>query len=1111
MNMRPAPASEPETGAKYWRSLDHLAETPEFRAWAEREFPEGASELADPVSRRHFVKIMSASFMLAGVGLTGCRRPVERILPFSKMPEDYIHGVPQWYATAMPTRSGALPLIARADDGRPTKVEGNPLYPDRVGTDCFAQASVLNVYDPDRAQRFARRGGNVSRSEAFDQLHQLATSAAANGGEGLAFLLERSSSPSRRRLQTAMAERLPKARWFVHEPVDFHIHEAAAARAFGKAVAPRHRIDRAKVILALDCDFIGSEENPHRAIRDFTGGRRIRQPDDAINRLYAVEGLMTLTGASADHRLRLAPSSIIQVAGAIASEVLSQTGAGSGEFKAALARLGAPAGVPAAWIRECAKDLAANRGQSLVLAGYAQPLAVHVIAQALNAALGNVGRTVVFDEVPAPGEGTISQLAETLNAGGVSTLVIVGGNPVYSAPAELNWAAAQRKAKTVLRLGYFEDESADPQWCDWHFPQAHYLESWGDALAAEGLLVAIQPLIEPLFGGISELEFLGRIFGLEQSTAYDIVRETFRATVGDAGFEERWKRFLHDGFVADRAVKTAEVDIDWVAATEALTGQTLPAAPTKDRLEVVFHRDAKVDDGRFANNGWLQELPDPITKVVWENVIRMSRKTAEELGLNFPVVRNNRSELPLVKVSLGGREITGPAWIQPGMADYVLGLALGYGRTKAGRVGNRAGYDAYRLRTAAAPYIAAGAQVADAGRLVPVSTTQSHGVMEGRPVVREATLKQYRDLPHFARAMDVETPPGPKDPAHPNLPKPMYPNPLDVPGKDGQTPRERAIHAWAMSIDLNACVGCSACVVACQSENNVPIVGKDQVGRNREMHWLRVDRYYAGKVEEPQVVNQPMMCQHCESAPCENVCPVAATSHSDEGLNLMVYNRCVGTRYCSNNCPYKVRRFNFLDYNRRPLDKLVGPFYSSPLVHSTDGEWDLLRWWRNPDTGIRPQEEWELLKLVKNPQVTVRMRGVMEKCTYCIQRIEQAKIAQKVKAGASGDIEVPDGTIKTACQQACPAEAIVFGNEKDPNSRVSQLKKMDRDYQVLESLNVKPRTTYLARVRNPNPAMPDAYEAPMSFVEWERAGNHLEAPGEGESKAAGAAESKGAL
>jgi len=1096
MKTLPPPCPEPESGARYWRSLDQLADTPEFRQWVEREFPAGASELTDPHSRRHFVKIMSASFLLAGVGLTGCRRPVERILPFTKMPEGYTHGVAQWYATAMPSRGGALPLVARSNDGRPTKVESNPLYPEiSGGADRFAQASVLNLYDPDRAQRFAKAGNTVSREAAFDFLHQLSTEAEAKGGAGLCFLLERSDSPSRVRLQKRISQRFPKARGFVHEPVDFDVHRDAATLAFGKPVAPLFQLDKAKVILSLDCDFIGSEENAQRLIRDFTKGRKLQQSDDSVNRLYAVEGLMTLTGASADHRLRLAPSAVVRLAAAVAAEVLAQTGTDVAGLPAPLAQIGSPAGVHPKWISECAKDLVANQGQSLVLAGYGQPQAVHLIAHAINAALGNLGKTVAFRDAPTAGEGTVNELADLLTKDQVSTLVIVGGNPVYSAPVDLNWAAAQRKAKTVVRLGYTEDETADAPLCDWHLPLAHYLEAWGDARSADGMLVAIQPLIEPLFGGITELELLARICGFEKTRPYDTVRETFRAFVSADVFEERWKRFLHDGFLPDTASKAVEVSLDWTAAAKALTAVAPLSAPSREKLEIVFHRDAKVDDGRYTNNGWLQELPDPITKLVWENAVLLSKKTADDLGLKFPTANNHHFEVPLVKVTLGGREILGPAWIQPGMADNVLGLALGYGRMKAGRVGNKSGYDAYRLRSSAAAFIASGAQLTAAGKRHPISTTQNHWMMEGRPVVREATLEQYRKQRNFAKRMSPEPAPGPRDPQ--GRPLPMYPNPLDVPDKDGQTPREKALHAWGMSIDLNACVGCAACMVACQSENNVPIVGKDQVGRNREMHWLRVDRYYAGSVEDPQVVNQPMLCQQCESAPCESVCPVNATAHNDEGLNMMTYNRCVGTRYCSNNCPYKIRRFNYFDYNRRPLDQLVGPFYSSPLVHSTDGQWDLARWWRNPDASIRPEEEWELLKLVKNPDVTVRMRGVMEKCTFCVQRIEQAKIAQKVKAGASGDIEVPDGMIKTACQQACPADAIVFGNLKDPNSRVSQLKNLDRDFQVLEFLNVKPRTTYLARVRNPNPAMPDYYEAPLSFVEW-NAGSTLEEHGESE-------------
>ena len=1066
MKTMPSPAAPTGTGRSYWRSLDELADTPEFRQWAEREFPAGATELADPVSRRHFVKIMSASFALAGFGLTGCRRPVSNILPFAKAPEDYIHGVPKYYATAMPTRGGAIPLVVKSSDGRPTKVEGNTLHPDSNGaTDRLAQASVLDLYDPDRATHFKKIGEVVQRPAALDFLSGLSRQAQANGGQGLCFLLERNTSPSRARLQKLISDRFPKARWFLHEPVDFDIHREAATLAFGKPVRPYHRLDQAKRIVALDCDFLGAEDDLLRFIRDYARGRKIASPDkaqseDLINRLYVVESLMTLTGANADHRLRVAPSVVLSVAAALAAEIVKE---GGGEFRAALARFGQPAGVDPKWISECAQDLVAHAGNCVVLAGQRQPLAVHLLAHAINVALGNVGKTVVFHDAPAPEEGSIADLGAALNAGEVATLVILGGNPVYTAAAELDWAATQRKAKQVVRLGAYEDETFPVS--DWHLPRLHYLESWGDARTSDGSLAAIQPLVEPLFDGLTELEVLARIAGFEQSGAYEIVRETFRSLAG--GGEDNWKRFLFNGFQESSAAAPVEVAFAWTAANRALQSAK-PLPPAADKLEVVFHRDYKVDDGRFNNNGWLQELPDPITKIAWENVVLLSPATFQKFGLVSQTRGGGATETPLVKVALAGREVIGPAWPQPGLADNTIGLALGYGRTRSGRVGSGAGYDAYRLRTREAAHFASGATLTPTGAVHPVVTTQHHWVMEGRPEVREANLAQYFEHPNFALGMREEPPP---------TTQPLYPNPFDQ-------AKAKGVHQWGMAIDLNSCVGCETCVVACQSENNIPIVGKDQVGRGREMHWLRIERFYTGGPADPQVALQPLPCQHCEAAPCENVCPVMATSHDDEGLNLMVYNRCVGTRYCSNNCPYKVRRFNFLDYNKRPLDQLKGPFYSSPLVHSTDGEWDLARWWRDFNGSNRPAEEWELLKLVKNPDVTVRMRGVMEKCTYCVQRIQQAEIAQKVKARDSGNIEVPDGTIKTACQQACPAEAIVFGNVQDPQSRVSQLKAQQRNYQLLDFLGTKPRTTYLARVRNPNPRMPDYQPAPNSWREY---------------------------
>jgi molybdopterin-containing oxidoreductase family iron-sulfur binding subunit len=1045
---------------KYWRSLDQLADTPEFREWAEREFPAGASELSDPVTRRDFVKIMSASFLLAGVGLTGCRRPESIIYPFSKAAENYIHGVPEFYATAMPTRETAIPLLAKSNDGRPTKVEGNPQHPDsNGGTDLFAQASVLNLYDPDRAMLFRRSGTMVQRDDALAFLAQVAREAQGNGGQGLCFLTERSSSPSRRRLQGQLSQKLPQARWFVYEPVDFHVQQDAASQVFGKPVAPYFRLDQAKVIVSLDCDFIASEEDTYIHCRRFAKGRKMDQASDGMSRLYSVEGLMTLTGSNADHRLRVPTSTVAAVAARLATEILSK--GGQGNIVDAARPLAQSVAQHEKWIVECAQDLLANPGQAVVLAGYRQPPAVHALALAMNSALGAIGKTVTLRDAQPTNDGTIADLAQALNSNQVQTLVILGGNPVYNAPADLNWATAQGKANTVIRLGYYDDETSAAS--NWQLPLAHYLESWGDARTSDGTIVSVQPLIEPLFGGLTEIEVLARLIGSEQTNPYEIVRETFRTIAG--ADEEKWKRYVHDGFLAGSAYSPADVQLNAAGLAQALNSLPKPASPSPDRPEVVFHRDYSVDDGRYNNNGWLQELPDPITKITWDNAVQISRKTAVALGLKPGDV---------VEISVNGVKARGPIWIQPGLADNSLALALGYGRTQSGRVGKGAGFNAYLCRTTQAPYIATGATLTKTGQTYPFACTQDHWSMEGRPIIREVTLDQYKKEPAFAKRMNVEEAPD----AHP-----LYPNPLK-----GLEPN--AHHQWGMSIDLNSCLGCAACAIACQSENNVPIVGKKQVAMGREMQWLRIDRYFAGNparetkgqsiasdahqafeewIDDPQVVMQPMLCQHCEAAPCENVCPVNATVHDQEGLNLMVYNRCVGTRYCSNNCPYKVRRFNYFDYNKRPLDRLL----LGPLAK-------------------RPQADLDLVKLAKNPDVTVRMRGVMEKCTFCVQRIESAKIAQKIKAGASGDVVVATDSFTTACAQACPADAIVFGNIADPNSRVSKLKKHERDYSVLEFLSTRPRLTYLAKVRNPNSKMPDYYETPLTVQEWsEKLGGEL--------------------
>lgn len=1107
MKNPPAPDRQLQSGRVYWRGLEQLSETPEFKEFLEREFPANSDDFSDPVSRRHFVKIMSASLALAGIGLgaTGCRRPEDKLMPFGKAPENYIHGTAQYFATAMPTRSGAIPLVAKSYEGRPIKLEGNPLFPGgNGGTDQFAQASILNLYDPDRAMRFAKGAGGAravaTASEATDFLDGQARQFSANQGQGLAILVEQTHSPSRERLRQEITKKLPQAKWYTYDAVDTGIYQRAASQAFGKSVRPIFHYDAADTILSLDCDFLGNEDEAFSSIRKFTSRRKIASPKDKLNRLYSVESLFTVTGINADHRLRVPASTVLSVTAAIAAEL----GIAVGNLAAA-----AKSQVDSKWISECAKDLKASAGKALVVVGVGQPLVAHLLAAAINEKLGAIGKTLALVEAPSVISAGLSELAQSLNRGEVETLAILGGNPVHNAPADLNWAVTQRKAKTVVRLGYYEDETGEQ--ADWHFPETHYLESWSDARANDGTLVPIQPLIAPLFGGVTDLEFLSRLAGLTELNPNRIVRATFASLTGDAS-EAAWNKFLHDGFAAGNGLKAVSASVV-SSAVSAAVQQANSVTVGKDNLEVVLYRDAKVDDGRFANNGWLQELPDPVTKITWDNAVLVSRKTARELG-----VQNNE----VVEVSIGDRKVVGPIWTQPGMADFSLGMAIGYGRRKAGRVGVGAGFDAYPLLSTQAGYIATGAKVRRLGHKYPISCTQTHWSMEGRAIVREANLDQYKTHPDFAQRMNA--PEAPDE-------SPMYPNPLDDPK------RRSKLHQWGMAIDLNTCVGCGACVLACQAENNIPIVGKDLVARGREMQWMRIDRYFSASskehtwgqwfndetfkrdqdqqfnewIDNVQAVNQPMLCQHCEAAPCENVCPVNATVHDSEGLNVMVYNRCVGTRYCSNNCPYKVRRYNYLDYNKRPLSELKGPFYATALLHSTDDEWDLKRWWRDPESGMRSEQEWDLIRMLKNPDVTVRMRGVMEKCTFCVQRIEAAKIAQKIKAGESGDVVVPDGVIKTACEQACPAGAIVFGNTLDPKSQVSQLKEQQRNYAVLDFLKTKPRVTYLAKVRNPNPAMPD-YTAPFTFEEFELKNGNPFTHGDSETSShSGAKINEGAL
>jgi len=1110
----PAPSERELRGPKYWRSLDELAETPGFKAQLEREFPEGASEL-NGVDRRQFMKIMAASFALGGIGLAGCRRPERHILPYSKSVEGVIPGLPQYYATAMPLRKWAVPLLAETHQGRPTKLEGNPTFKAHGGsTSLIAQASILDLYDPDRATAHTKGGAVLDREGVNALLAKISGDHAASEGANLAFLAEESSSPTRARLVGALRAKFPRAIWAEYEPVQDEPPAAAAQAAFGASVKPLYHFAKAQRIVSIDCDFLQAEAGQLANARGFAAGRRVTKPGDPMNRLYVAESNLTLTGMMADHRLRLASTHMLAFAAQLGGVLAPDMAQRLKPFAAGL-------DLDEKWLAECAADLQAHRGASLVVAGSHLPPEVHAIVYALNELLGNVGATVDYVTLPESTAASISDVASAIKSGAVKTLVILGGNPAYNAPADLDWAALQKSVGEVVRLGYHVDETSSVSPGITHLAAAHYLESWGDARTADGTIVPVQPMILPLFGGVTEIEVLARLAGNDKADPYELVRETIGALAGGDP-EKVMHRFLHDGLLAGSAYEVASVRFSPERAAALLRTPPQPEVFSAKRLEVRFVADIKVDDGRFANNGWLQECPEPVTKISWDNAILISPKLGQELGLDpkgalLQVSRKEEADFYIGKenahvyeLSVGGRKIRGPVHIQPGLSNYTVVVTLGYGRTTTGHVGQGAGYSAYPLRTTGAMHVATGATLTDTGERALLANVQEHWSMEGRDIVREINFEgdeSYQKNSHFVDAIGMESHSPPIRGEELSLAKlnglsagekqkrlaetaqtiPRGNSLYDTPHLGGGAPITPAganhgfdgAHQWGMSVDLNTCIGCNACVVACQAENNVPIVGRDQVQRGREMHWLRIDRYYSSGTidaeafgaegnralpEDPQISMQPMLCQHCELAPCETVCPVNATVHDEEGLNVMAYNRCIGTRYCANNCPYKVRRFNFFDWNLRQLDSL----YLSQLG---------------------PKGMPELVKMVKNPEVTIRMRGVMEKCTYCVQRVENGKIRHKVKmaqAGRPGDVAVPDGTIKTACQQVCPVDAIVFGNILDPESAVSQAKARDQDYAVLGYLNVRPRTTYSGKLRNPNPKMPDYRSLPLSRIEYSR-------------------------
>jgi molybdopterin-containing oxidoreductase family iron-sulfur binding subunit len=984
-----------KAGPEYWRSLEELAGSPAFQEALHREFPKGASEWVDSVSRRGFLKVMGASMALAG--MTGCvKLPQEPIVPYVRQPEEVIPGRPMFYATAMTLGGYASPLLVESHLGRPTKIEGNDRHPASLGgTDIFAQASILGMYDPDRSQSVMSLGDQRSWQSFITAIRGPLSAQKALQGAGIRILAPTISSPTLADQLRNFLKIYPQAKWHVYEPVNRDNVLEGAKLAFGQPVETRYDFEKADVIVSLDADFLyaGFPGNV-RYIRDFA---KRRNPDGKMNRLYVVESTPTTTGAKADHRLPL-PAWEVET---LVSTLASGLGINSGGSTMLNAEQTAFVGVVAG-------DLQSQRGSSAVIAGDHQPPAVHALAHLINQALGNVGKTVTYtdsvDANPLNQTDSINDLVVDVRGGRVDLLVILGGNPAYDAPTDLDFASVLKNGNIPLRvhLGLYQNETAEL--CQWHINQAHELETWGDARAYDGTVSIIQPLIAPLYGGKSALEFIALLSGQADATGYDLLRTYWQKEHSGADFEQFWRKSLHDGWIADTTFQTRTVAVK--APNFPLTRY---AGFNLQGIELNIRRDPTIYDGQFSNNGWLQELPKPMTKLTWDNAVLIGPKMAERLQIKVEDV---------VELELNGKKVTGPVWIQAGHPDNSVTVTLGYGRKRAGRVGTAQGFDAYGLRTTAAPWIATGLQIRKTGETYKLASTQGYQTMDTpdgghRPLVRETSLEEYRKAPDFAHEEEAEPAPGL------TLYKPY--------------PYKEEAYAWGMTIDLNSCVGCNNCMVACQSENNIAVVGKEQTVIGRHMHWIRVDAYYQGDRDNPKAFFQPVPCMQCENAPCEVVCPVGATNHSSEGLNDMVYNRCVGTRYCSNNCPYKVRRFNFL----------------------------LFQDWETPQ-----------YKMMRNPDVSVRSRGVMEKCTYCVQRINEHKIDAETASVREGkEIKINDDELKTACQQSCPAGAIIFGNINDPNSKVSKLKAQSRNYSLLGELNTRPRTTYLAEVSNPNPEL----------------------------------------
>jgi len=982
-----------KNGKIYWQSLKELT----GHANIQETIQSQEIEKSKGVSRREFLGLMGASLALAG--LASCRRPVEKIIPYVIAPEEIIPGIPNFYATSMQRGLDAIGLVIENHEGRPTKIEGNKKHPSSLGkTDSFTQAEILNLYDPDRAKKITHNGSQSNLDEFLTAWSEIYDRYTETGGDGLAVISELNNSPTFVHLKKDFHRLFPNAKWVNHEPISSSNILNGIKLASADNLLPIYHLEKANVILALDSDFLMLESDSIRNSIGFADKRRVNTELDDMNRLYVAESSLSVTGAMADHRAIVRSSDMGVFALAIATELNNH-----GVAVASIPPVETKQNFDKKFIKEVVVDLIKHRGKSLITVGRSQPAAIHVLSHSINSALGNIGKTVTFHSInPDLFSNTISLNELTKNP--PSALIMIGTNPVYSAPQHIDFESILNKADTSIQLSYHFDETA--QHVNWHINQTHFLEEWNDTQAADGTLALTQPQIQPLFNGISNIEFLELLNSKNIVNGYDLVQNTWKNILKN-NFIKAWEKVLHDGVHISTSSSSNLININ-INNSNIAAELNKMSTVTNDDIELVLKPSAATFDGSFANNGWMQELPNPISKLTWDNAALMSYGTAVKLG-----VKNQ----DVVKISNGNNYILLPVWILPGQADNSITVELGYGRTKVGRVGNNVGQNAYKLINANGNLNLTNIHVEKIGATYPLACTQdSHGmnndnlandaIQKRLPIlIRETTLEDYKHHPEFAK----------HGVHHPPLVS------LWEEHEYTESPQ------WGMTIDLNVCTGCNACTTACQSENNIPVVGKQEVRMGREMHWIRLDRYFTGEPDNPDVAVQPVACQHCEMAPCEQVCPVAATTHSEDGLNGMTYNRCVGTRYCANNCPYKVRRFNFFNYTK---------------------------------------DIPEIVQMAHNPDVSVRFRGVMEKCSYCVQRVNSAKIKAK---NESRDIN--DSEIVSACQQVCPTNAITFGNILDPKSKVSKARKNNRNYALLGEMNLKPRTLYQAKLRNPNPKL----------------------------------------